>query len=172
MKRIVIVLGFLLSIISLNVNAQNSAILSNGKAIPIRLTSEIYSNSKYYSEPTAIIDADIKDDNGTNIVIKRGTPVNISSTITKAKGLGKPAYIKLDFISTTSVDGQTISLLGGLTQEGESKRGVALGVGLGLGIPICWPCLFCLCIKGEKITIPANTIFQNVVVNDKYIIEL
>ncbi|WP_297604069.1 hypothetical protein [uncultured Alistipes sp.] len=118
--------------------------------------------------PTAIVDANIKDDNGQHILIRRGTPVEISATIQKAKGVGKGAYIKLDFLSTRSVDGQLIRLQGNLIKEGQNRKGTALGVGLGVGLSVCWPCLFCLCIKGEKLTIPENTLVNNVVTNDVY----
>lgn len=96
----------------------------------------------------------------------------MGATIRKAKGVGKGAYVKLDFISTTSVDGQTIRLQGNLIREGADKKGTALGVGLGVGLTVCWPCLFCLCIKGEKVTIPENTMAYNVVTNDIYQIDI
>lgn len=152
-------------------NAQ-TATLSNGKNIPVRLTSEVQSNAKVQSTPTAIVDADIKDDSNQHILIRRGTPVEVGATIRKAKGVGKGAYVKLDFISTTSVDGQTIRLQGNLIREGADKKGTALGVGLGVGLTVCWPCLFCLCIKGEKVTIPENTMAYNVVTNDIYQIDI
>ena len=124
--------------------------------------------AKNATAPTAIVDANIKDDNGQHILIRRGTPVEISATIQKAKGVGKGAYIKLDFLSTRSVDGQLIRLQGKLIKEGQNRKGTALGVGLGVGLTVCWPCLFCLCIKGEKLTIPENTLVNNVVTNDIY----
>lgn len=119
-------------------------------SIPIRLTSEVYSNTKPKDQtpPTAIVDADIKDDNGQYVLIRRGTPVEIAATVRKAKGVGKGAYVKLDALSTKSVDGQLIRLQGNLIKEGKNRKGTALGVGLGVGLIVCWPCLFCLCIKG------------------------
>ena len=153
----------------MSVNAQ-TATLSNGKNIPIRLTSEIQSNSKAKNPttPTAIVDADIKDDNNQYLLIRRGTPVEIAATIQKAKGVGKGAYIKLEFLSTHSVDGQLIRLQGNLIREGKNRKGTALGIGLGAGLTVCWPCLFCLCIKGEKLTIPESTLCNNGVSNDIY----
>ncbi|WP_297410276.1 hypothetical protein [uncultured Alistipes sp.] len=153
----------------MGLNAQTLT-LPNGKSVPIRLTSEIQSNSKAKNAttPAAIVDANIQDDNGQHILIRRGTPVEISATIQKAKGVGKGAYIKLDFLSTRSVDGQLIRLQGNLIKEGQNRKGTALGVGLGVGLTVCWPCLFCLCIKGEKLTIPENTLVNNVVTNDVY----
>lgn len=114
------------------------------------------------------MDADIKDNNGQHVLIRRGTPVEISATIQKAKGVGKGAYIKLDFLSTYSIDGQYIRLQGNFIREGADRKGTALGVGLGVGLTVCWPCLFCLCIKGEKLVIPENTLVNYVVTNDAY----
>jgi len=150
-----------------SVNAQTMPVLNNGKNIPIRLTADVYSNAKVSAEVVAIVDSDIKSDNGTEVLIRRGTPIEVNAQIQKARGVGKPASVKFNFVSTTAVDGQKIRLQGAYNKVGDSRRGVALGVGLGVGIPICWPCLFCLCIKGEKITIPEGTVF-NAVVNDVY----
>ena len=153
----------------MGVNAQ-TVTLSNGKSIPIRLTSEIQSDvkAKYQVTPTAIVDADIKGDSGTHTLIRRGTPVEIAATIQKSKGVGKGAYVKLDFLSTQSVDGQDIRLQGNLIRTGKNKKGTALGVGLGVGLTVCWPCLFCLCINGDEVIIPESTLVNNVVTNDIY----
>ncbi len=166
-------LGLFVAIVTMGfgVHAQTThVLLPNGKNIPVRLTSAIYSNTnaKTQTVPTAIVDADIKDNNGQHVLIRRGTPVEISATIQKAKGVGKGAYIKLDFLSTYSIDGQYIRLQGNLIREGADRKGTALGVGLGVGLTVCWPCLFCLCIKGEKLVIPENTLVNYVVTNDAY----
>lgn len=148
------------------------AVLPNGKNIPIRITSSIGSNTKKKPAPTAIVDADVKDDRSDHLLIRRGTPVEIAADIRKARGVGKGASIKFDFLSTTAVDGQRIRLQGSWGKEGDSKKGVALGVGLGVGLTVCWPCLFCLCIKGEKVSVPENTIINNVVACDSYRIQV
>ncbi len=169
MKKLFLMIGIVMCIGT--ATAQTKVVLPNGKSIPVRLTTDIYSNSKVLQEPAAVVDADIKDDSGTHVLIRRGTPVVLDAQIRKARGVGKPAYVKLKCMTTVSVDGQTVRLQGGYAREGRSRKGTALGVGLGVGIPVCWPCLFCLCIKGEKITVPENTMFDNVVVNDVYHIE-
>lgn len=144
--------------------------LTNGKNVSVRLTSEIYSNTKEKVPETAIVDKDVKDASGSYVLIRIGPPVTLDAMIQKARGVGKPASVQIKCLYTTAVDGQEIALQGGMTQTGKSKKGTALGVGLGVGIPVCWPVMFCLCIKGEKITIPENTIINNVVVNDDYAI--
>lgn len=92
-----------------------------------------------------------------------------SSTVKKAKGVGKAAEVKLQCISTQAIDGQEISLQGSFISEGENRKGVALGLGIGLGL-FFWPAIFCLCIKGEKVNLSSDIMISNVVVNDDYII--
>lgn len=166
MKKILLMTA--VAMMSIGIANAQTAKLPNGKSVPVRLTSDIYSNSKTQTEPTAIVDSDVRDDSNGHVLIRRGTPVVLDAHIQKARGVGKPASVKLLCLTTTAVDGQTIRLQGGYDKEGQSRKGTALGVGLGVGIPVCWPCLFCLCIKGEKLHIPQNTMFSNVVVNDTY----
>ena len=171
MKRLLIVA--IAIAITLNVTAQTtSTILPSGKNIPIRLTSEIRSNTRATVTPTAIVDADVKDADGKHILIRRGTPVEIAATIQRAKGVGVGAFIELNFISTQSIDGQTIRLQGNFIREGRNNKATALGVGLGVGLLVFPPCLFCLCIKGEKLVVPENTLVTNVVTNDIYRIDI
>lgn len=162
----------LLSVIMITIgmcsHAQNSIKIPAGKNIPVTLTSEIYSNSRNPQEVSATVGSDIKADDGT-VVIRRGTPVNINAEIKKAKGVGQGASVKLNIISTTAVDGQTIYLQGLLQRHGNDRKGAALGVGLGTGLTVLCPFgLFFLCIKGEKITIPEGTVISNVVTADTY----
>lgn len=141
------------------VSAQKIEKLTAGTNIPIRITSEIYSNNKEQTPPSAIVDMDIKGSSG-ELLIAKGTPVAIDATIQKSRGVGKPGNIRLSFISTKTVDNQIVNLSGIHEKIGASKKGTALGVGLGVGLTVFWPCLFCLCIKGEAVTIPANTLIQ------------
>ena len=130
------------------------------------------SNSRATQQVSATVSNDIKADEGT-VVIRRGTPVNINAEIKKAKGVGKGASVRLDIISTTAVDGQTIYLQGLFQRHGDNRKGAALGVGLGTGLTVLCPVgLFFLCIKGEKVTIPEGTIITNVVTADAYSIAI
>lgn len=146
--------------------AQN---LRNGQTIMIRLSNEIKSNSKIKSEPLAIVDKDVIDPLTSKVLIQRGTPVEISSVIKRAKGVGKPAEVKLQCISTKAIDGKYVALQGSYSKVGDDKKGLALGLGIGLGL-FLWPAIFCLCIKGENIELPADMLIHNVVVNDNYVI--
>lgn len=103
------------------------------------------------------------------IVIVQGTPVILSTNKRKAKGIGKAGYLQIGCISTATVDGQTILLSSGIEQDGENWRGVAIGLGVGLGLTFL-PLggFFFLCIKGEKDGIPAGTTIFGVTIMDNY----
>lgn len=144
--------------------------LNTGTPISIRIVEAVNSKDPKIV-PTAIVDKDVKDLITGKIFIRRGTPVELNTEIAKAKGAGKPGSIQINCISTTAVDGQIISLLGGSHVTGDSRKGAALGCGLGLGLTFLFPeGLFLLCIKGKNAEIPAHTMLPNVVINDNYMI--
>ena len=158
-----------LTVISQYSAGQTIGNLSNGKIIAIRLTSDIYSKHNGKDIVTAIVESDVRDDSNNYVVIRRGTPVAIEATVKKARSVGKAGEIKLNCLNTTAVDGQTIRLMGGYNTEGRDKRGIALGVSLGVGIgTLCLPVLCVMCMKGEDVTIPANTRLHNIVIDDTY----
>ncbi|MBQ4280347.1 MAG: hypothetical protein IJC16_10420 [Rikenellaceae bacterium] len=140
--------------------------LPNGKPVSVRLIEAVDSKNKQQTVQ-AVVDRDVKDLATGNVLIRRGTSVEISSEIHKAKAVGKPARIRLQCLSTKAVDGQTITLQGSLSANGESRKGLALGLGIGLGLWV-WPAIFCLFIKGEAIQLPIDTLIPNVVVGDDY----
>lgn len=166
MKRFYMLLAALLIA---GMAAAQTVKVTNGQPVNIRITTGVSSKSERISNISAIIENNVYDSSHERVVVKRGTPVNLSSQIVKAKGLGKPGSIRIDCLSTTAVDGQTINLIGGINVEGDDNKGVAIGCGVGLGVTILCPIgfLFFL-IKGENVEVPANTIIQNVVINDTY----
>ena len=153
----------------LNLSIFASAPLSRGTIVYIRTMSEI--SSKTGQTLDAVVDADVKTADGS-VVIKKGTRVNATLEVQKAKGVGKPGAITIKNLSTTSVDGQDIYLSGSMTQQGESKRGQALGLGLGLGLCLFLPCLAILAKKGGEAVIPAGTVYNQFSVADEYQIAL
>lgn len=169
MKRLILMLVALMCVGALS--AQDVK-LYGGQNVPIRLMTDINSKSRTQPTPHAIVDANIMDAKGENIVIRRGTPVVMDIEIKRARGVGKAGYIKINCISTSSVDGQTINLIGSSLAQGDDRKGLAIGLGVSLGILVFPPCFFCLCIKGENVSIPQNTLFHNVVVNDNYTIRI
>ena len=152
----------------LNLSIFASAPLTRGTVVYIRTMSEV--SSKTSESMDAIVDADVKASDGT-VLIKKGTRVNAIRDVQKAKGVGKPGSIMLKNLSTTSVDGQTIYLAGSVTEQGQSKRGQALGLGLGLGLCLVLPCLAILAKKGGEAVIPAGTLYNQFSVADDYQIE-
>ena len=87
----------------------------------------------------------------------------------KAQGLGKQGYLQIECILTTAIDGQTILLSGGIEKEGNNRQGASIGLGVGLGLTFL-PLggFFFLCLKGEKVDIPAGTTIFGVTVMDNY----
>ena len=163
------ILALLALLICIPLSAQKYE-LSNGQSIAIRLTSEIKSKNKRQPTPIAIVDCDIYDKSGEKVLIRRGTAVELSLQTQRAKGVGEAGWIQLECVSTTAVDGQNIRLIGGLHQEGEDRKGLAIGCGVGLGI-VFFPVGICaLCIKGEDTTIHSNTMIHNVLINSRYMI--
>lgn len=151
----------------LNLSVFASSPLTRGTVVYIRTMSEM--SSKTGGTLDAIVDADVKAADGS-VVIKKGTRVNVSLNTQKAKGVGKPGVIELKSLSTTSVDGQTIYLAGSVKEQGESRRGKALGLGLGLGLCVFLPCLAILAKKGGQAFIPSGTLYNQFSVADEYTI--
>ena len=169
MKKLLFIVATLIMATNVQLSAQKKINLNSGKPIQVRLTSEILSNSKSHIQPTAIIEKDVRNEDG-KVLISRGTPVNFVCDTHKSKGMGKPGEVKLNFTSTTAVDGQEIALQGVYGVRGNDRKGVALGVGLGTGLTVLFPVgFFFFCIKGEPVTIPDGTIITgNIVVNENY----
>lgn len=102
-----------LSVLNLSIFA--SVPLTRGTAVYVRTLSEV--SSKTVGTMDAIVDSDVKATNG-EVVIKKGTRVNVDMRTQKAKGVGKPGTIEIRSMSTTSVDGQTINIMGSATEQG------------------------------------------------------
>ena len=168
MRRILTIIVALLIVGSASAQEIN---LRSGEPLRIRLLSAVSSDKNLQATPTAIIDSNVTDSEG-NILISRGTNVELSIDTQPRKGLGKAGFIKLDCIKTTAVDGQTIFLMGGVAASGQDREGLAIGLGVGGGIVVFPFGFFCLCIKGEDAYIPSNTIISNVVVDDNYSINV
>lgn len=105
--------------------------LERGTALSVRVTSQITSKKK--GTASAIVENDVKGKDG-KVVIKRGTPVQLQLEKKSARGCGKAGYVNVKCISTQAIDGQNITLEGNINDEGESKKGLAIGLGVGLGL--------------------------------------
>ena len=165
MKKLVL---FLATVLVVSTATAQTSLLTNGESIPIRITADIRSKSKLPQEVMAIVDKDIYSHNNDKVVIKRGTPVAVVSKIVRAKGMGMPGSIKIDFKSTTAIDGQTIDLIGGVNYEGYNRRGAVIATGCVWGILLSPFGFLWFTWKGDDVWIAENTIIQNVVVNNSY----
>lgn len=165
------ILSFIMALLIFNVSIFAGTPLLRGTTLSVRLTAEISSQYNGVS-PYAMVENDVRSRDG-EILIRRGTPVAIEVDRKKAKGCGKPGYTNVRCISTTAVDGQNITLEGNIASEGEDRKGLAIGLGVGLGLTFLPIVGFAfLALKGDNAKIPVNTLVHSVFVMNDYEIAL
>ena len=153
MKKLLL-LAFLLSSF-MSSSAQST--LKSGSVITLRFVEEVKSNS---NAANVVVANDVKVDD--KIIVSAGTPVQTQVTATKRRSCGIAGVLNVAFISTRATDGTLITLIGGsISREGKNKRGLAIGLGVGLGV-FAWPFLACLAVKGGEAVIPEGTLTTNV----------
>lgn len=153
MKKLLL-LAFLLSSF-MSSSAQST--LKSGLVITLRFVEEVKSNS---NAANVVVANDVKVDD--KIIVSAGTPVQTQVTATKRRSCGIAGVLNVAFISTRATDGTLITLIGGsISREGKNKRGLAIGLGVGLGV-LAWPLLSCLVIRGGEAVIPEGTLTTNV----------
>lgn len=158
------ILSVVLVFSMLNLNLIASVPLDRGTMLIVRVLSSVKSNSK--EAVSAIVENDVKGKNG-EILIKRGAPVQTSIKREKARGCGRAGSIEVKCISTTSVDGQTVLLEGNFSETGKNNKGLAIGLGVGLGVTFLPMVGFAfLAIKGEPAVIEPGIISNVFVIND------
>lgn len=159
-------MAIFMALLIINLNIFASTPLNGGTTLTVRISSQI--SSKVKGTPTAFVDNDVKSKDG-KVLIKRGTPVQLQIQRKKARGCGRAGYVQVQCISTTAVDGQNISLQGNMDAEGNNKKGLAIGLGTGLGLTFLPFVGFAfLAIQGGQAVIPANTIIPNVFIMNNY----
>ena len=153
MKKLLL-LAFLLSSF-MSSSAQST--LKSGSVITLRFVEEVKSNS---NAANVVVANDVKVDD--KIIVSAGTPVQTQVTATKRRSCGIAGVLNVAFISTRATDGTLITLIGGsISREGKNKKGLAIGLGVGLGV-FAWPFLACLAVKGGEAVIPEGTLTTNV----------
>lgn len=154
-----------LAALMMNLSVLASTPLSRGTALSVRIVSQV--TSKEEGSPSAIVENDVKSADG-KVLIKRGTPVQLQIDRQKARGCGKPGSVAVKCVSTNAVDGQNIMLEGSVSDEGNDKKGLSIGLGLtflpGVGFAF-------LAIKGEQAVVESNTVIPTVFVMNDYSIE-
>ena len=132
MKKLLL-LAFLLSSF-MSSSAQST--LKSGSVITLRFVEEVKSNS---NAANVVVANDVKVDD--KIIVSAGTPVQTQVTATKRRSCGIAGVLNVAFISTRATDGTLITLIGGsISREGRNKRGLAIGLGVGLSV-LAWPLL-------------------------------
>ena len=158
-----------LSALMTNLTVFASTPLERGTTLSVRITSQV--TSKNEGSPSAIVENDVKSKDG-RVLIKRGTPVQLQIDRQKARGVGKPGSVTVKCVSTNAVDGQSILLEGSVSGEGNDKKGLSVGLGVGLGLTFLPGVGFAfLAIKGEQAVIENNTIIPTVFVMNDYSVE-
>ena len=158
-----------LSALMTNLTVFASTPLERGTTLSVRITSQV--TSKNEGSPSAIVENDVKSKDG-RVLIKRGTPVQLQIDRQKARGVGKPGSVTVKCVSTNAVDGQSILLEGSVIGEGNDKKGLSIGLGVGLGLTFLPGVGFAfLAIKGEQSVIENNTIIPTVFVMNDYSVE-
>lgn len=149
---------------TLNLSVFAATPLRRGTTVNIRTSENI--ELKNGKNATGYVDMDVKNGDGL-VVIRQGTPVVLEVKGKKARGCGRAGRVEALCVSTTAVDGQMVSLMGSTSDEGKNKKGLAIGLGVGLGW-FAWPLLSLLAIKGGQGVIEKGTLIQNVMVANDY----
>ena len=134
--------------------------LPQGEIVEVRIVDG-FTSKDAPQKIKGVIDMDVKDPDTGKILIRRGAPVRIDTKIEKPRGKGRPGKITLNLLSTEAVDGKNIRLSRTAEFSGKSRRGLALGLGIGFA---------CLAIKGLHAEVPAGTILDYVIVAEDYTI--
>lgn len=161
MKKVLLIISLLI-FVSVSVLGQN-VISPTGKSCIVKITGKVESKKKYKAAGIGHIVGDIYN-HDNQLSIRNGTPVELTITTKKAKGMGKPGYIEIKTVSTKDINGNVVPLNGIFYKEGENRKGAALGCGLGLGLTVLFPVgFFFFCIKGENVAISGTTIVDAII---------
>lgn len=159
-KSIIVILPiFAIFIFNSMLFAEDKVLLKDGSPVILRLTEEVSTKTKnqndiVHLEVTRNVMVDDK------IVIKGGTPAEGTVTVCeKPDIIGQEGTIAFMVNSTTTVDGQWISLRANLSRSGQSKEILSAGA--------AWACcpIFGL-IKGTHASYPEGTEVKAYTEND------
>lgn len=152
----------ILSVISFTVSAQKSDttafLLKSGTMVQVSLIQSLSSKTK--GSASGFVINDVVDYKTGKMFIANGTTVELNIISVAAKATGKPGSLSINAIRTTSVDGQSISLSGNLSDTGEDRKTLANVLAWGGCLIISPLSLFFLFIKGEEAEMPASTLLN------------
>lgn len=172
MKKFALTLLFMCLFAGMTVTAQTQGKLSQGELLEVRIIDG-FDGKTVPQVINAVTDIDIKDPVTRQTLIRRGTPVRIEAKVEKPRGLGREGKIRLNLLSVKAVDGQDIRLSRTVEYVGKKRRGLALGLGIGLPLgTFCLPCFGCLAIKGLPAEVPSGELITYVAVHGDYTITI
>lgn len=149
--------------------SQQTTTLQSGTMVRVQLVGEI--SSDHLTPVDAITDQDIKDPAG-NVLIERGTPVEIFIVRNESGFAGRSGSISIEAEQTTAVDNQTIRLTGTYFKEGKNRKTLTW-VLTGAGCLVIFPLNFLfLLINGQEATLPPNYRIPGIKVASTYNIKI
>ena len=145
--------------------------LPEGTQVKLRLSEGISSKDAIEGQTVSfdVAEGVFASDEKT-LLIKAGTLA--TGTITKIEKngmMGKPGELGLTLDKTKAVDGSRVSLRASMGKEGNSKRGLAIGLGLVGSLVVLWPLAFFFMKKGKDAKIPAGSVLTSYVNTDTMI---
>lgn len=146
-------------------------LLHGGTPVKVRTAHDVSSND---ASPTlsAIVESDIYDNKGENLLVAKDTPVSISIEHKPAKRMGRPGLISIIEATTYTADGQAVRLFcDNADFKGKDKQNLAHGLSWGLLMATTVSPLFLL-IKGGEAKIPAGTLLPYMHVADNVRVEV
>lgn len=165
-KPTAIVLAFSLFCLSF-VAPAGKVTLRAGTPIMVQLSQEISSKDVSAGQSiSARVMTDVKVDG--KIVITAGSPARGQVvSVTKPKGVGRPGSIGIMINSVQAIDGTQVQLSSiNLSREGDDKKGLAWGLGIGLCLLTGIGFIVMFFIKGDDGKIAAGSTFDaNVATN-------
>jgi len=143
-------------------DAAGTTTLEAGVFVPVVLRETIRSEDGEVAAAGAqfYVANDVRAADG-RIRIKAGTSVEANVEARAARRIGRPGWIRIALLATTTVDGRRVMLIHQeLEQEGQSKRGLAIG--LSVGMVFVYPPLNLLHLlqRGRNTHIPGGTQFS------------
>ena len=139
------------------------SILENGSNVVLRVNEKFKADDKTESGViNAIVENDVFSADGSNVLIKAGTPAFIDYTTESNGSCGKAGKICLTSAYTNAIDNKRITLRLNSCKNGGSKLGGVIVLSV-LLFPLG---LISLCMKGSMPKLPQGTTFNAYVVQD------
>ncbi len=171
MKALFVLMAFVISVFSptamlAQANQLKKARLYAGTPIDIVFPYDVKGGNAGIS---AVVENNVFDASGRNIIIRKGSRVSLQSYSKNNKSCGRPGSITITGGTVNAVDGTPIHLdMSNYSKSGHSVAGLVWTVGI-LFAPIG---LLTLIAKGSNPTIKAGTRLPNVSVDRNYAISV